>query len=392
MTGSGVLVSELWRSGLRANDKHWLICAGYPGDDWAADFGRPCDVITFSCGSDLGQLPFAVPGMSDAMPYPAARYRDLRPDQVREFVEAFRHVSLTAVARFAPDLVHIHHLWVLTALAAYMPVPCCVTVHGTDLRQATSAAMHGHWVLDGIPSVSHVFCVSRDMAAEARSMYQIPAGRVSVLGNGFNDRIFRIDGRSLRRDRGIVLCAGKFVGWKGFVYAVRASAQTDFPHELVILGDGPAQERRAVADEADRLGVRVFMPGHLPQEDVARWMRSAEVFLLSSIREPFGLVLLEAMACGCRVVAAEEGGPRDIISPDLVATGLASLVRPLGPGSAQDEARYVADLAAALDAQLARGCDQETRAAIAASVVSQTWDNVYQTMRSTYERLTESGN
>jgi glycosyltransferase involved in cell wall biosynthesis len=328
--------------------------------------------------------------MSDAMPYPAARYRDLRPDEVREFVEVFRHVSLSVVKRFAPDLAHIHHLWALTALAADLPVPCCVTVHGTDLKQGTSAAMHSHWVLDGIPSVGHVFCVSRDMAAEAQGMYQIPAGQTSVLGNGFNDRIFRADGDSLRRDRKVVLCAGKFVGWKGFVYAVRASAQTDYPHELVILGDGPAQERRAVADEADQLGVRVLMPGHLPQEDVARWMRSAAVFLLPSIREPFGLVLLEAMACGCRVVAAEEGGPRDIISPQLVASGLASLVRPLGQGSEQDEARYVADLAAALGIQLARGCDQETRAAMAASVAGRTWDDVYQTMRSSYERLTES--
>jgi glycosyltransferase involved in cell wall biosynthesis len=390
MTGSGVLVSELWKSGLRASDEHRLICAGYPNDDWTPDFGRACDVITFSWGSDRGQLPFAVPGMSDAMPYPAARYRDLRPDQVRKFVEVFKHVSLAAVARFAPDLAHIHHLWVLTALAADLPVPCCVTVHGTDLKQATSAAMHGHWVLEGITSVGHVFCVSRDMAAEARSKYQIPADQLSVLGNGFNDRIFRTDGGSLRRDRKVVLCVGKFVGWKGFIYAVRASAQTDYPHELVILGDGPAQERQAIADEGDRLGVRVLMPGHLPREDVARWMRSAEVFLLPSIREPFGLVLLEAMACGCRVVAAEEGGPRDIISPDLVVSGLASLVRPLAQGSEQDEARYVADLAAALGAQLTRGCDQETRAAVAASVVGRTWDDVYQTMRSTYERLTES--
>jgi glycosyltransferase involved in cell wall biosynthesis len=391
MTGSGVLVSELWRSGLRAGDEHWLICGGYPGDDWSRDFGHACDVITFSHGPECGQLPFAVPGMSDAMPYPAARYRDLRPGQVREFVEVFRRASSAAVARFAPDLVHIHHLWVLTALTWDMPVPCCITVHGTDLKQAISAPMHGHWVLDGIPSVDHIFCVSHDMAAEARSRYQIPAGQISVLGNGFNDRIFRIDGDSLQRERKVVLCAGKFVGWKGFVYAVRASAKTDYPHDLVILGDGPARERRAVTDEADRLGVRVFMPGHLPQEDVARWMRSAEVFLLPSIREPFGLVLLEAMACGCRVVAAEEGGPRDIISQDLVASGLASLVRPLGQGSQQDEARYVMDLAAALGAQLARGCDQETRAAMAASVVGRTWDDVYETMRGTYEQLTESG-
>jgi glycosyltransferase involved in cell wall biosynthesis len=388
MTGSGILVSELWQSGLRAGDEHWLICAGYPGDDWTQEFGRYCDVITFSHGSGHGQLPFAVPGMSDAMPYPSARYRDLRPEQVQRFVDAFRSASLAAARRFKPDVVHIHHLWVLTALAADMPVACCVTVHGTDLKQAVSADAHGHWAREGIGSVRHVFCVSRDMATEARNRYRIPAERISVLGNGFNARIFRPDGDSLRRDGKIVLCAGKFVGWKGFVYAVRASAQAGYPHELVILGDGPAAERQAIADEADRLGVRVHMPGHLPQPDVARWMRSADVFLLPSVREPFGLVLLEAMACGCRVVAAQEGGPRDIISPQLAADGLAAFVRPLGGASERDEARYVAGLAAGLTAQLRRGSDRRTRAAIAATVTGRTWDDVYLAMRGRYERLT----
>lgn len=389
MTGSGILVTELWRSGLRAGDKHWLVCAGYPRDDWRADFGPTCDVITFSLGSERGQLPFAVPGMSDAMPYPAARYRDLRPDQVGEVVDAFRRASLAVVARFRPDLVHIHHLWVLTALAADLPVPCCVTVHGTDLKQTTSATAHGRWVLAGLPSVSHVFCVSRDMAAEARRIYQIPVHKLSILGNGFNDRVFATSGNSLRQDRKVVLCAGKFVAWKGFVYAVRACAQTDYPHDLVILGDGPAEERQAVTDEADRLGVSLLMPGHLSHPEVARWMRSADVFLLPSIREPFGLVLLEAMACGCRVVAAEEGGPKDIISPDLVATGLASLIRPLATNSTPDEARYVADIAAALSVQLAQQNSQETRVRIAESVIGRTWDDVYQAMRGVYAQLTD---
>jgi hypothetical protein len=55
--------------------------------------------------------------------------------------------------------------------------------------------------------------------------------------------------------RKLVLCAGKFVAWKGFSYAIRASARVDLPHDLVILGDGPAAARESLRHEAERLGV-----------------------------------------------------------------------------------------------------------------------------------------
>jgi glycosyltransferase involved in cell wall biosynthesis len=280
---------------------------------------------------------------------------------------------------------------VLTSLAmVFDTTKCCVTVHGTDLKQIAVANQHQQWALAGLPAVDHVFCVSEDMAIDARREYGLDPAKMSVLGNGFNSSVFGLNGRRLNCSvRKIVLCVGKFVWWKGFLYAIRASALIREPHQLVILGEGPAAERQALQDEAARLGVSLHLPGHVAPSEVARWMRGADVFVLPSVHEPFGLALLEALACGCRSVAADSGGPRDLISEQLRSEGLASAVPPLRRGDEQGEDRYVRDLAAAIRSQLQRDNDDASRQAISATVVGMTWDDVYKRMRDTYVRVLE---
>ena len=98
---------------------------------------------------------------------------------------------------------------------------------------------------------------------------------------------------------------------------------------------------------------------------------------------------MEALACGCRAVAADSGGPRDLISMQLRSEGLASAVPPLSGNIEEDEDRYVRDMAAAIRLQLRQENDDVTRRAIAATVAGMTWDDVYQRMRDTYIRVLE---
>lgn len=394
MTGSGVLVTELFQAGVRAGDSQRLICAGYPEDDWLNEFGASCDIVTCGAVSSGTDVPFDVPGMSDAMPYRSTRYRDLSESQVAVFVDAFaRRLRLVLHAGFQPEILHINHLWVLAELASQSLAPTFITVHGTDLMQAYVAPVHRERVTRSLPLLRHVFCVSRDMAADARRLYGLPADRVSVVGNGYNDRIFRVTGPRKARvsDRRLVLCAGKFVAWKGFSYAIRACAQLLPGPELVILGDGPDPNRVALVEEARSEGVDVLLPGHVSQSEVAAWMRTADVFLLPSIREPFGLVLLEAIASGCQVVASNEGGPPDIVHQELIRRGLATLVSALRPDEPADVHRYVRDIAEALRGHLDRDIGPTGRSLIAATVAERTWDAVYAEIRDMYCWSLQSG-
>ena len=387
-TGSGILVQELWKCAVVHGDLQRLICAGYADDDWCREFGHEYSVVTCSQAGCRGNLPFPVPGMSDVMPYPSVRYCDLSSGQVKCFISQFRRVVTQVIREFRPDLLHIHHLWALTDLwRVAKRLPCFVTVHGTDLKLAKSAGKHRHLAARNINEMAHYFCVSKDMAADAANEYGIESKKMSILGNGYNPEIFKDRGSGTNVAGKIVLCAGKFVGWKGFRFAIRASAEARTPHQLVILGTGAKEERANLLRHAEECGVKVLFPGHVSHQEVARWMRRADVFVLPSIHEPFGMVLLEAMACGCRVVASASGGPKDIISRQLLDLGFAHLIPPLMENVVGDKERYVRDLAKAILLQLKAGQSEKVRVSIATSVAGMTWASVYKRMRSKYCEL-----
>jgi N-acetyl-alpha-D-glucosaminyl L-malate synthase BshA len=124
---------------------------------------------------------------------------------------------------------------------------------------------------------------------------------------------------------------------------------------LVMVGDGP--DRGMAQDEARALGVadRVQFLGRI--ENVAPLLSSADLFLLPSENESFGLSALEALACGVPVVASDAGG-----IPEVIQEGITGALRPVGDvdamaaaaiGILADEARWARmSVAAAADARL----------------------------------------
>lgn len=110
----------------------------------------------------------------------------------------------------------------------------------------------------------------------------------------------------------IILAVGRYVSQKDYPTLIRAFARLQRPHaRLMILGKGPDQT--AIANLAASLGVadRVSMPGYLPNPWTA--YEQAKCFALSSRSEPFGNVVVEAMAHGLPVVATAASGPLEIL-------------------------------------------------------------------------------
>ena len=187
-TGSGVFVRSIWRYARKCGDLQRLIIAGYPEDDERSEFQTDCDVITFTRpGGVGGDLSFPILGMSDIMPYCSQCYGGSTDEQVRAMINAFREHAQRQVANFQPEIIQINHLWVLLALCPeFRSIPCFVTVHGTGLKLLTTAPRFRHYVVSGIDAVRHFFCVSRDIADDAMAEYQLPASKVSVVGNGYD--------------------------------------------------------------------------------------------------------------------------------------------------------------------------------------------------------------
>jgi glycosyltransferase involved in cell wall biosynthesis len=116
----------------------------------------------------------------------------------------------------------------------------------------------------------------------------------------------------------ILLCVCRLEPQKGVDVAIRALAEAPDTH-LVVLGEGP--QRRELEQLARELGVRVYMPGRVP--DVAAWLRRADLLVHPVRWEGFGLALLEAMLASLPIVATRVSS-----IPEIVADGRTGVLVP----------------------------------------------------------------
>ncbi|HUQ35388.1 MAG TPA: glycosyltransferase [Aestuariivirga sp.] len=160
----------------------------------------------------------------------------------------------------------------------------------------------------------HIIAVSHELAADMSKYLGIDAARISVIPNG-------IDVAQVEREADeplddpwfspgsppVIISAGRISRQKNYELLLDAFALLRRKHtaRLVILGDGPARARRALLDRAARLGVSedFRLPGYEPNP--IRYFSRASLFVLSSRWEGASNVLLEALACGCPVVATD---------------------------------------------------------------------------------------
>ncbi|HEY1741285.1 MAG TPA: glycosyltransferase [Acidimicrobiia bacterium] len=159
------------------------------------------------------------------------------------------------------------------------------------------------------------------------SRYGADPDRIEVLAPGVDHERFRPDDRLVARrrlgiapDEGIVLFAGRIQPLKGADLAVRAVAELgDGSTRLILVGDpsGPDGERelQRVRALAHTLGIehRVQFTGAVAHDALAAYYRAADVCIVPSHSESFGLVALEAASCGTPVVASAVGGLQSIV-------------------------------------------------------------------------------
>lgn len=149
---------------------------------------------------------------------------------------------------------------------------------------------------------------------------------LELAENGVDLAVFAPPRARLESERFRIVYVGRLVDWKRVDLLIDACAgltgKIDFVLDLI--GDGPL--RCSLEEEARRqsLSPHVYFHGRLAQAAIADFLRSADVLVLPSMRECGGAVILEAMAAGLPVIAANWGGPADYVSKDtgiLIAPG-----------------------------------------------------------------------
>jgi D-inositol-3-phosphate glycosyltransferase len=241
-----------------------------------------------------------------------------------------------------------------------------------------------------IVQCADAICVSCDAEEEQfRRLYGNPQGRLEIIAPGVEHAFFAPGEQSGARralgfdlDRPLLLFVGRIQPLKGPDVAVRALAELGRPDaQLVIVGgasgDAGGDEAARIRALVDELGLtdRVFFVEPQPHHILSTYYRAADIVLVPSRSESFGLVALEAAACGIPVVASAVGGLLSLVDDHVTGRLI----------DGRDPSRYARAIAAILD-------DDTVRRAMSLAAVdrarSYTWNFAAARLRRLYSDLT----
>jgi alpha-maltose-1-phosphate synthase len=267
-----------------------------------------------------------------------------------------------AAASKGADLVH-SHTWYANFgghLAKLMwSIPHVMTIHSLEpLRPWKAEQLGGGYALSlfcertGIEAADAVIAVSHGVRQDVIGCYpNVDPARVHVIHNGIDPAIYRRQSspETLARygidpGRPYAFFNGRITRQKGLPHLLNAVLELDRAHQVVIAASSP--DTPEIAAEVDNLVKQVRAQGRnlvwidhfISREDLIHLHSHASVFVCPSIYEPFGLVILEAMACETAVVASRVGG-----IPEIVVEGQTGFLVDFDPDGAEAFAKGLAE-------------------------------------------------
>lgn len=313
--------------------------------------------VQFKCAA----LPFPIAGMSDVMPYENTVYGEMDDEMLRCWFYAFREALLRARAEFKPDVVVLHHLWMLTSLAAEL-FDTEVTVgicHNTDLRQAKQNPALLEKYVRSIHKLDAVFALSDAQRGAIAAQFYVPKERIVTLGGGYNEKLFYPAARKSVRREVRLIYAAKIDASKGIYELVEAFRllHRAKPNTYLSIYGAPSAENAARLRAATEGQAGITVHGAVPQAELAQLLREADIFVLPSYYEGIALSAVESLASGLRAVTTEIEPLMALLGGEVNRSGVIEYVR--GPRVVdtdkpvpEDLPAFVERLAAALQVQV----------------------------------------
>jgi glycogen synthase len=262
-----------------------------------------------------------------------------RPRELGEFVTWIEHMNADMLAAgvelgdsHAFDVVHGHDWLVAVAgdhLAKRFRAPLVITIHATEygrhqgwVHKHPQSYIHGveRWMAN---RAERVVTCSAYMREHVADIYGLDEGAISVIPNGIDPaELVPVDDLETLRARfaaptdKLVLLVGRLVYEKGFQFALEALPgliERLGAVRFIVAGSGTAEQE--LREQARQLGLdpRGTFLGWIGDDVLHSLYRIADLTVVPSIYEPFGLVALEAMASGCPCLVADTGGLREVV-------------------------------------------------------------------------------
>ncbi len=286
------------------------------------------DQSTETTPSSKTALPFNFPCFT-THPRSTFTFEEMTNNELDAYASGFRSTIKNEIQSFKPDILHCGHIWILADVCTEFRLPVVVTSHGTDLmgiQNSPKLANHG---MNVAQKCDAIISISKGNFEQLEAVLPQYKEKFYLITNGYNSDIFYPTNAS-RKD---VLCAysinekyehvisfaGKFAHFKGIDVLLKANALYDRDDTATILaGDGELYEDMTKLKEKLDLKNTYFVHNQ-PHEKLRQLYSIADASLVPSRNEPFGLVAIEAGACGAPIIASKSGGLLDIVK---LATGL----------------------------------------------------------------------
>ena len=319
------------------------------------------------------------------------------PDGIRFFQSSSAEateIGVRLARRWEPDIVHLHTAMIwpqAQAIQEQTSKPLVYHVHSVDRAEYEIGhepqpwLAHSHAQDAAIAHADRLIALSSDERDLLATYYPDALDRIRIVGNGIDEAATH--GPSRCRGRldasAIVLYSGRLVERKGIrellqaILRVLAAAPTT---RFVVAGGPPPLTGAEVAAqwlpaELEPYRAQIHFTGWLSPAELADWYRAADVLVVPSRYEPFGMVILEGMLHGLPIVSSDVGGPAEILQDGR--TGLLFPPRDVGRLADAITALVRDD---ALRARIGRAGAVEVRR-------SWTWPNRVARMRDVYDEL-----
>jgi glycogen synthase len=254
------------------------------------------------------------------------------------------------------DIVHCHTWYAHFAgclVKQLLRVPLVLTTHSLEphrpwkVEQLGNAYHASSWLeKTAYQNADGVVAVSESMKRDVQDLYGVNPAKIRVIPNGIDVKEYRNKPNAeLLRQHGIdpavpfILFVGRITRQKGILHLLNALAHLPQGSQIVLCAGAPdtpeigAEMRQRVADlRAARPDLAVhWIEAMVAREDVINLYSHAALFVCPSVYEPFGIINLEAMACGAPVVASRVGG-----IPEAVADGATGILVDTDPVGGTD--------------------------------------------------------